>query len=178
MENNNLMSWHVSKTGEEIKELKALAEQGDSSGQTEYGKCLLFGKGGHTDGAKAYELFVKASAQGNEIAKMYLGHCLMYGIGTEAKESKAWKMLDDALNYNYPDEGTSQSQAQYSVFTEEDLCQLFWDLGDALEKSLGVIRNYRVAHYYFNMLADWGHPEGAQRRKKLKKFLFFWYKVK
>lgn len=178
MENNHLMSWHVPKTEEEIEELKALAEQGDARGQTEYGKCLLFGKGGTIDGAQAFAWFQKAAAQENEIAKMYVGHCLMYGIGEKADEGKAYRMLDDALNYNYPDEGESQSQANYSPFAEEDLCQLFWDLGDALEKSLGVVRNYRVAYYYFNMLADWGHPEGAERRKQFKKRLFFWTKVK
>lgn len=177
MEQIRLMSWHVPMTTEEIAELKGKAELGDAAAQTEYGKCLQFGKEGYIDGDAAYVWFKKAAGQGNEIAKMYVGHCLLYGIGVEASEGKGWGMLDDALNYNYPGEGESQSQAGYSQFEEEDLCQLFWDLGDSLEKSIGVFKNYRVAVYYFEMLADWGHPEGAERRKNFKKFLGRWKKI-
>ena len=45
MENAGLMSWHVERSEEEIAEMKELAEQGNAAAQTEYGKCLLFGKG-------------------------------------------------------------------------------------------------------------------------------------
>lgn len=177
MEQNSLKSWHVARDAEEVEALKSLAEQEDAEGQTEYGKCLLFGKGCAADGNAAYALFEKAAAQSSEIAKMYMGHCLLYGIGTSADHSKGYKLLDDALNYNYPDSGSSQPLAGYSQFQEEDLCQLFWDLGDALENSLGVVRNYRVACYYYNMLDAWGHPEGGERRKNFKKFLFFYRKL-
>ena len=177
MENAGLMSWHVERSEEEIAEMKELAEQGNAAAQTEYGKCLLFGKGVEVDGDAAYALFEKAAEQESEIAKMYMGHCLLYGIGVTKSEGKGYTMLDDALNYNCPNSGSSQPQAGYSNFQEEDLCQLFWDLGDALENSLGVVRNYRVACYYYDMLNSWGHPEGAERRANFKKFLFFYRKI-
>lgn len=177
MEQTQLLSWQIPIESGEAAELEKLAEQGDSRAQTEYGKCLLFGKGGRVDGASAFKWLEKAAQQSSEIAKMYIGHCYLYGIGVEKNESKGYVMLNDALNYNYPDEGSSQPLAGYSTFQEEDLCQLFWDLGDALENSLGVIKNYRVAVYYFNMLAEWGHPEGAERKSKFKRVFGFWKKV-
>ena len=152
IELGKMFSWHIEKTKEEVEEYKELASQGDAYAQTEYGKCLLFGKAGITpDGIAAYEWFQKAAAQSNEIAKMYLGHCKLYGIGTNKDENEGYKMLDSALNYNYPEDSSSQPLAEYSTFENEDLVQLFWDLGNALEKSLGVVQNYRVAVYYFTI---------------------------
>lgn len=171
-------SWHVQKTPEEVEQYKTLAEKGDSRAQTEYGKCLLFGKGGVTpDAAMAYQWFKKAAAQSNEIAKMYVGHCALYGIGTKQNDLKGYKMLNASLEYNYPEESESQPLADYSDFSNEDLVQLFWDLGDALEKSLGVIQNYRVAVYYFNMIKEWGHQEGAERMSHYEKKGTKWVKA-
>ncbi len=178
IELGKMFSWHIEKTKEEVEEYKELASQGDAYAQTEYGKCLLFGKAGITpDGIAAYEWFQKAAAQSNEIAKMYLGHCKLYGIGTNKDENEGYKMLDSALNYNYPEDSSSQPLAEYSTFENEDLVQLFWDLGNALEKSLGVVQNYRVAVYYFTMIDDWGHPEGAKRMRHYKKGLSGWKKI-
>lgn len=171
-------SWHVQKTPEEAKRYKELAEEGDAYAQTEYGKCLLFGKGGVTpDGGMAYQWFEKAAAQSDEIAKMYVGHCVLYGIGVKKREVKGWNMLDEALNYNYPEESSSQPLAEYSEFTNEDLVQLFWDLGDALEKSIGVITNYNIAVYYFNMINEWGYPEGGERMSHYKQKGQEWIKT-
>ena len=178
IELGKMFSWHIEKTKEEVEEYKELASQGDAYAQTEFGKCLLFGKAGITpDGIAAYEWFQKAAAQSNEIAKMYLGHCKLYGIGTNKDENEGYKMLDSALNYNYPEDSSSQPLAEYSTFENEDLVQLFWDLGNALEKSLGVVQNYRVAVYYFTMIDDWGHPEGAKRMRHYKKGLSGWKKI-
>lgn len=163
---------------DDIAEIREGAENGDLNCQTAYGKCLLFGWGVEQDDAKAYEVLNKAAKGGDEIAKMYVGHCLLYGIGAEKDERKGYELLDGALNFNYPDEGESQSQAEQSDFSKDDMCQLFLDLGDALENSLGVYRNYRVAVYYFNMLASWGEPIGAERKANYKKTLFGWKKQK
>lgn len=173
-----MRSWHVQKTPEEVQNYKELAEKGDAYAQTEYGKCFLFGKGGVTpDGGIAYQWFEKAAAQSNEIAKMYVGHCVLYGIGVKKREVKGWQMLDAALNYNYPEESSSQPLAEYSEFTNEDLVQLFWDLGDALEKSIGVITNYNIAVYYFNMIDAWGHPEGGERMSHYRQKGQEWIKI-
>lgn len=178
MNTTKQMSWHVPKTPEEIEDYRQQAAQGDSYAQTEYGKCLLFGKGGLSDSAAAFGWFEKAAGQDDEIAKMYLGHCIMYGIGAEADEFKGYELLNNALEYNYPEDSSSQPLADYSEFEEEDLYQLFWDLGDAFENSRGVLRNYRVAVYYFEMLADFGCPEGADRMRHYKKgFLGKWKKT-
>lgn len=160
-----------------IEDFRVQAEQGDAVCQRELGKCLLFGRKTQKDEAKAYEWFARAAEQGDEVAKMYIGHCLLYGAGVEKSEGKGYTMLDNALNYNYPGSGQSQSQASHSQFSEEDLCQLFLDLGDALENGRGVFRNYRVAVYYFNMLAEWGHPEGAERLSHYRKKLGRWKKI-
>lgn len=178
MGTKELLSWQVPRSSEAVAEFREAAESGDAYAQTEYGKCILFRKGTAEDIADAYQWFEKAAAQSNEVAKMYVGHCKLYGIGVEEQKGNGYTMLDDALNYNYPGPGSSQSQAEYSQFEEEDLCQLFWDLGDALENGIGVFKNYGVAVYYFNMLAEWGHPEGAERLKHYKKgFLGKWKKI-
>ncbi len=92
IELGKMFSWHIEKTKEEVEEYKELASQGDAYAQTEYGKCLLFGKAGITpNGIAAYEWFQKAAAQSNEIAKMYLGHCKLYGIGTNKDENEGYK---------------------------------------------------------------------------------------
>lgn len=158
----------------QIKEIEQGALAGDARSQTAYGKCLLFGWGVAQDDAKAYEWFEKASDQGDEIAKMYKGHCMLYGIGTTKDEYNGYGMLNDALDWNYPDEGESQPQSDQSDFSHDDLCQLFLDLGDAAEKSLGVGRKYRSSIYYFEMLDHWGEPIGAERRARFKKTLFGW----
>lgn len=168
-------SWHVPKTKEEVREYADRANAGDVRAQTEYGKCLLFGKGECApDGSAAYAWFQKAAAQSDEIAKMYVGHCLLYGIGAEKNEAEGYRMLNAALEYNYPEESSSQPLAEYSTFENEDLVQLFWDLGDAFENSLGVECNYQVAVYYFSMMNDWGHPEGAERMRSYKKGALGW----
>lgn len=178
MEKKELMSWHVPKTSQEAEALRERASQGDASAQREYGKCLLFGKGVPADGEKAFDWLNKAAEQSDEIAKMYVGHCYLYGIGTKKDEDKGYAMLDNALQYNYPEESSSQPLAEYSQFQEEDLCQLFWDLGDSLENGLGPYINYNVAVYYFEMLEDWGHPEGAERMTHFKKGMFGkWKKI-
>lgn len=171
-------SWHVPKTENEVRTYADRAAAGDAHAQTEYGKCLLFGKGGSAaDGASALAWFQKAAEQSDEIAKMYVGHCLLYGIGTDRDEAEGYRMLNAALEYNYPEDSSSQPQAEYSSFENEDLVQLFWDLGDAFENSLGVERNYQVAVYYFSMMDDWGHPEGAERMRSYKKGALGWKKI-
>jgi len=178
MHTKNFMSWQAPKTKQEVEQYAKGAAFGDAAAQREYGKCLLFGKGTDIDEKQAFLWLEKAAAQSDEIAKMYVGHCKLYGLGTKKEEEDGYVMLDNALNYNYPEESSSQPLADYSQFSEEDLCQLFWDLGDALEKGLGVYRNYKVAVYYFEMLDEWGHPEGGERRSHYKKnFLGKWKKV-
>lgn len=178
MQEKYLMSWQVPKTEQEVEQYAQGAAGGDAAAQREYGKCLLFGKGTEVDEKEAFLWLGKAAAQSDEIAKMYVGHCKLYGIGTKKDEEKGYAMLDDALNYNYPEDSSSQPLAEYSQFSEEDLCQLFWDLGDSLEKGLGPYINYNVAVYYFDMLNDWGHPEGGERKSHYKKgFLGKWKKL-
>lgn len=172
-----MYSWHVPKTPDEIENYRKLARQGDAYAQTEYGKCILFGKGSGQDKAMAYKWFDKAAAQSDEIAKMYAGHCILYGIGVEKDEIKGYKILDAALNYNYPEESQSQPLADYSKFQPEDIIQLYWDLGDALEKGLGVVRNYQVAVYYFNMIEQNGYKEGAERMNHYQKGISGWKKI-
>jgi len=178
MQTGKLMSWHMPKTEQEVKQYAQDAAGGDAAAQREYGKCLLFGKGTGKDEKEAFLWLEKAAAQSDEIAKMYVGHCKLYGIGTDREEEKGYGMLNQALEYNYPEDSSSQPLADYSQFENEDLCQLFWDLGDAFENNLGVYRNYRVAVYYFEMLDDWGHPEGGERRSHYKKNLLGrWKKI-
>lgn len=162
---------------EQIADIKEGALAGNTDAQTAFGKSLLFGWGIPKDEAQAYTWLEKAQQQGDQIAAMYMGHCLLYGLGVEAEERKGYQLLNAALDFNYPGAGQSQSQSGQSEFSNDDLCQLFLDLGDALEKSLGVYKNYRVAVYYFDMLADWGQPIGAERKSHYKKSLLGWKKI-
>lgn len=156
------------------------AQGGSSTCQTRLGKLLLWGKLAPKDGAQAYFWFCKAGEQGDLIAKMWEGHCLFYGFGVKKDLSKATDLLIDALNYNFPSSGSAQTQASQSQFDwQEDMLQLFWDLGEAYENGWGMPQRDRLAGYYFDMVAEGGWPEGVEKMTHYKKgMLGNWKKIK
>lgn len=149
---------------EAIATYKQGAAAGDAACQTRLGKLLLRGKVVLKDEAQAYFWFCKAAEQGNEIAKMWKGHCMVYGLGTPENLKDGCVLLIDALNYNFPGAGSSQSMAQKSQFDwDEDMMQLFWDLGEASETGRGLIKRQHLAGYYYSMVADGGWPEAIEK---------------
>lgn len=164
----------------EFKTYEAGAKEGNANCQTRLGKYLLWGKGTTKDEVQAYYWFGKAAEQGDEIAKMFKGHCLQYGIGVPKDQNAGIKLLFSALDFNYPEEGESQAMAEQSEFDwEEDMLQLFWDLGDAYENGLGLPVREKLAGYYFNMVADGGWPEAIEKMTHYKTGLFGrWKKIK
>lgn len=140
------------------------AKLGSATCQTRLGKQLLWGKIAPKDEAKAYFWLCKAAEQGDEIAKMWKGHCMLYGMGVPKDEDEGTTLLINALNYNYPDEGESQSMADDSQFDwDEDMLQMFWDLGDAYENGHGMPKREASAGYYYNMVARGGWPEAIEK---------------
>lgn len=140
------------------------ATAGDAACQTRLGKLLLKGKVTQKDEAQAYFWFCKAAEQGDEIAKMWKGHCMVYGLGTQENLEDGPILLIDALNYNFPGVGSSQSMAEKSQFDwNEDMMQLFWDLGEASETGHGLIKRQHLAGYYYSMVADGGWPEAVEK---------------
>lgn len=153
---------------EKYEEAIAAYEQGAAAGdtacQTRLGKLLLWGKVTIKDEAQAYFWFSKAAEQGDEIAKMWKGHCMVYGLGTPEDLKDGPILLIDALNYNFPGVGSSQSMAEKSQFDwDEDMLQLFWDLGEASETGRGLIKRQHLAGYYYSMAADGGWPEAIEK---------------
>lgn len=140
------------------------AEAGDEVSQIKLGKLLLAGKETAKDEAKAYFWFCKAAEKENEIAKMWKGHCLLYGLGVKKSEDEGTTLLYNALNYNFPGKGESQSMSERSQFDwDEDMMRLFWDLGDAYENGLGVPKREHLAGYYFSMVAEGGWPDAIEK---------------
>lgn len=170
---------------EDFKDAFAACEQGakdgDSACQTRLGKLLLKGELVEKDEAQAYFWFCKAAEQNDEIAKMWKGHCMVYGLGTAQNLKEGPILLIDALNYNFPGSGSSQSMAEKSQFDwEEDMMQLFWDLGEASETGRGLIKRDHLAGYYYSMVAEGGWPEAIEKMTHYKEsgLLKRWKRIK
>lgn len=157
------------------------AASGDTACQTRLGKLLLSGKVTLKDEAQAYFWFCKAAQQGDEIAKMWKGHCMVYGLGTPENLKDGPILLIDALNYNFPGAGSSQSMADQSQFDwDEDMMQLFWDLGEANETGRGLIKRQHLAGYYYSMVAEGGWPEAIEKMTHYKQSGLFkrWKRIR
>lgn len=158
------------------------AKSGNEESQIRLGKLLLEGTGPAKDEAMAYFWFCKAAEKENEIAKMWKGHCLLYGLGVQKNEGEGTTLLYNALNYNFPGVGESQSMSKKSQFNwEEDMMCLFWDLGDAYENGLGVPKREHLAGYYFNMVAEEGRPKAIEKMTHYKEGGFIikrWKRIK
>lgn len=156
------------------------ARRGNSTCQTRLGKLLLWGTLGAKDEAQAYFWFCEGGKQEDRIAKMWEGHCLFYGLGVKKDLSKATDLLIDALNFNFPGKGQSQTQAETSQFDwNEDMLQLFWDLGEAYENGWGMPQRDSLAGYYFDMVSDGGWPQGVEKMTHYKKGLLGnWKRIK
>lgn len=157
------------------------AKQGNSICQTRLGKLYLQGKLVQKDEAQAYFWFCEAARQEDEVAKMWKGHCMLYGLGTQKNPSEATIFLIDALNFVFPSSGSSQQMPEDSPFDwEEDMMQLFWDLGDSSENGLGLPKREHLAGYYFSMVAEGGWPEAIEKMTHYKRGGLFkrWKRVK
>lgn len=169
------------KTAEEIAGFEKKAKEGNCDYQIKFGKQLLWGKSVEKDEAQAYFWFCKAADQNNEIGKMWKGHCLLYGLGVKKGEDEGSTLLYNALDYNFPGKGESQTMSSRSQFDwEEDMMQMFWDLGDAYENGLGVPKREHLAGYYFSMVADGGWPEAVEKMTHYKESGLFkrWKRIK
>lgn len=157
------------------------AQQGNAACQIRLGKLYLQGKFIEKDLEQAYVWFCEAAEQKNEVAKMWKGHCMLYGLGTSPNPSDATIFLIDALNFVFPSSGASQQMPEDSQFDwEEDMMQLFWDLGDASENGLGLPKREHLAGYYFNMVAEGGWPEAIEKMSHYKEsgLLKRWKRIK
>lgn len=158
------------------------AKLGNEVSQIRLGKLFLMGKGTAKDEAQAYFWFCKAAEKENELAKMWKGHCLLYGLGVKKNENEGTTLLYNALNYNFPGRGESQTMSEQSQFDwEEDMLRMFWDLGDAYENGLGVPKREHLAGYYFSMVAEGGWPEAVEKMTHYKESGFIikrWKRIK
>lgn len=154
------------------------AKAGNMNCQTRLGKHLLWGEIIKKDEEQAYEWFVEAAKQGDEVGSMFLGHCLFYSKGVPKEVGKGIRLLLAALNYNYPSGDITQELLEDSLFNwQEDILQLFWDLGDAYENGIGVPVKQHLAGSFFSVVAAGGWPEGVEKMKNYKQGMFGRWKL-
>jgi tetratricopeptide (TPR) repeat protein len=115
---------------------KMAADQGNSTGQWQYGLCLQKGRGIPENVIKAAEYFRLSAAQGNSIGQLRFGECLEKGNGVvkDIEQAAAYYKLS-------ADQGNARSQYNY---------------GACLENGHGVDRNVARAVQQYKLAADRG----------------------
>ena len=95
---------HVSRNNElSLKWLNKSAESGNPIGQEVLGDTLLNGRNGvEKNLAKAYELFMKASAKGHYYADNQLGGMYRYGLYVDKNLSEAFRYIQFAAGKGNP----------------------------------------------------------------------------
>ena len=90
---------------EAISDLRALAEDGDASAQSELGGMYLYGRGVAQDDAEAVRWFRLAADQGDASAQAKLGGMYLYGLGVAQDEAEAFRWCRRAA-----DQGDASAQ--------------------------------------------------------------------
>ena len=121
---------------EAISDLRALAEDGDASAQSELGGMYLYGRGVAQDDAEAVRWFRLAADQGDASAQAKLGGMYLYGLGVAQDEAEAFRWcrraadqgdasagMESATHCHLPRAGLSRSlqKSSYKPYTRTDL---------------------------------------------------------
>jgi len=125
-----------------LRELRPLAEQGDSLAQSYLGFMYAKGQGVPQDDAEAAKWFRKTAEQGDADAQYLLGFLYAEGPGVPQDFAEAAKWLRKAAMQGY-------------AFAQGDL-------GFMYEKGRGVPQDYVQAHMWYNLAAS-RLPPGTKR---------------
>jgi TPR repeat protein len=138
-------------SGDELKDLKIKANQGDAIAQTSLGLMYQEGEGTPKDEKKAFYWYSKAANQGLAIAQASLG--LMYedGEGTPKDEKQAFYWYSRAAN-----QGLASAQAR---------------LGLMYEDGEGTPKDERQAYIWFSLADKNGISIGKAQKDLLAKKL-------
>lgn len=124
-----------------IKELKPLAERGDSQAQLKLGLIYHAGNGVKQDYTMACSWYLKAAEQGHVLAQSILGMMYSHGKGVEQNFKKSLFWYTKSAN-----QGHAFSQAS---------------LGEFYNQGIGVLQDHYQASEWYLKAAEQGHV-GAQ----------------
>jgi TPR repeat protein len=127
-----------------LKELRPLAEQGDSISQTALGKIYYNGLGVTQNYAEAAKWLRLAAEQGSYVGQHLLGSMYRDGNGVTQDDAKAMKWWRLAAEQGY-----AKAQKQLGVMYLE---------------GNGVPQDYVVAHMWFNLAVAQGAKEAVEAR--------------
>ncbi|MCX5831033.1 MAG: tetratricopeptide repeat protein [Deltaproteobacteria bacterium] len=130
-----------------LRELKALAEQGDAASQFNVGLIYYSGQGVSRDYLEALNWFSKAALQGHTIAQYNIGYMYEKGEGTPQDYVEAAKCYRQAAERGY-------QLAQYN-------------LGYMYEKGQGVLPDEIQALKWYNLASIQGEAKAKMARDRV-----------
>ena len=130
-----------------LRELKALAEQGDAAAQLKVGLMYYNGQGVLQDYAEAIQWFRKSALQGNPFAQSNVGYMYEKGEGVPQDYLEAAKWYRQAA-------GRGNAQAQFT-------------LGYMYEKGLGMQQDEVQALMWFSLAAAQGNVKARASRDRI-----------
>ncbi len=166
-----------------LRELTPLADQGDIDAQ--YNLALMYanGQGVARDGAKAAELFDKATARLDAGAQFNIG--VMYYQGQGLPQDfyaaadwfrRAGERGDSEAQFNLglmyaKGQGMPQNQREAARWfikaAGQDITAAQNNLGDMYMEGVGVNRNYEKAFLYYNLAATQGDEDSKKDRDRV-----------
>ncbi len=122
---------------------KKAADQQDSSGMTELGRCYEQGLSVPVDQKKAFALYQEAAQKKSYSAMAALGRCYEEGIGTAADPNMAFEYYKKTYNaFPYDDDNTLR-------------------LGRCYEQGIGTPQKPKLAAMYYADAAQYRNPEAC-----------------
>jgi len=121
------------------KDIRLLAESGESWAQNDLGRCYALGDGVRQDSERAFEWFEKAADNGLPVAQCNLAHCYLRGEGTPIDYGKAIHYIQKSANQGCPNAAL--------------------DLGLLLFEGVGVVPDRDRAKYWLEKAACLGIRE-------------------
>lgn len=128
---------------------KKAAQQGLSTAQTNYGRCLLYGIGIAFNGGEAFKWLNKAlESDPNNLRAMYnLGVCYFHGSHGEKDQAKACEL--------------------YRKAADGGLCEAQHDLGRCYENGEGLAKNAQEALRWYKAAGDNGSKDAKLKLLEL-----------
>ncbi|RIB15465.1 hypothetical protein C2G38_2093129 [Gigaspora rosea] len=153
------------------------AENGDSNGICDIGRCYQYGIGTRKDEHKAFIYYQKSAEMGNAMGTCNVGYCYQNGIGIEKDEHKAFiyyqksaDMGDAYGDYNVGNcynEGIGIEKDEHKAFlcykksAEMKNASGIFALGNCYKDGIGVEKNEYRAFIYYQKSAEMGHIDGT-----------------
>lgn len=161
--------------------LKALAQAGDSSAQSELGAKYFNADGVPKDYKQAYYWLLKAAQQSDVNAQLVLSNMYLYGQGVQEDEEqgKMW-LLKSAkqgnsnaqytlaeIYYEEDDFNLAKNWFEKSAVQEDKLAQT--KLGEMFFKGQGTSQDYLQAYKWLSLAADRGYKRAIKKRTEIER---------